>query len=58
MDRLFLTQQTTYKLYAALIKVEDYLRDSHAHIELRAELYDLLNEVERERDSFSYQQEY
>ena len=43
-------------MYALLTELEDFLRDKHPHGELHTKVYDLLNEVERERDSYSYQQ--
>ena len=57
MNKLFLTQETTYDMYALLNQCEDFLRDNHAHGELHTKVYDLLNEVERERDSYSYLQQ-
>lgn len=56
MNKLFLTQETVYKMYALLNECEDFLRDNNAHSELHTQVSDLLNEVDRERQSYSYLQ--
>lgn len=55
-DKLYLTQETTYQMYSILNEVEEYLKDNHLNPELRDKLSDMLNEVDREQQSFSYLQ--
>lgn len=54
--KIYLTQETVYKLYAILSECEDFLSECEPHGKLHTKVSDLLNEVEREKNSFSYLQ--
>lgn len=53
MEKLIISKELTYEMYALLNKLEDFFRDTHPHSQEHTEISDLLNEVDRQKESYS-----